>query len=86
MIVADQNRYNNLLFDLLPLVYLEFRHARFMVWFHLVRFIVETSCFDGGIRIIGIEKQKNIILWSTFHGLCKRECDVMYTYRKKFSL
>ena len=31
MIVANQNRYNNLFFDLLPVVYLEFRHAELSV-------------------------------------------------------
>ena len=38
MIVANQNMYNSLQFDPLPLIYVEFRRARFMIWFRVVRF------------------------------------------------
>ena len=51
---------------------------------------VETSCFDGGIRIIGnygeTKKHNSMIHITRVLELCKRECDVMYTYRKKFLL
>ena len=38
VIVVKQNRYNNFKFDPLPLINLEFRLARVMIWFNVVTF------------------------------------------------